>query len=212
MNPVIPDPTVLQRKRFDFLRYEVDIERGTRLSVDKNGPSPLHGFNQVVDAGTVQRPRTIFQDTQGWPLNHANIIQAQERPDHEPPPPPPPGLIVQRRSHEWASNKRAEKGRTVWYTSELPTDIAYPPPISTTLALGDLYVHKNTSQSIAQIWLWKGEWSLAAFDTRVPHPNPIYTDRLLRLRQDGSPSWVSSATVGKYETQRAKKAQEGGGA
>ena len=95
-------------------------------------------------------------------------------------------------------------GSTVWYASSGRLPLRHPPrriaPNS-----GDIYIHTDTSSSGLQIWISPtyGTWKSvpAGYDqTYLPDRvvtaarHPLFNDRVLKMRTNGEPSWVTRQT------------------
>ncbi|KAJ7650474.1 hypothetical protein FB45DRAFT_859235 [Roridomyces roridus] len=98
--------------------------------------------------------------------------------------------------------ERAERtirngAKFVYYSSKAPIPIDKPIlPGKTKLVPGDVYVHNNTRSNKNQVWVAgkSGKWVDATHqvDTEKPHSHPDKgIEKVLILKQDGSPNWVS---------------------
>ena len=79
-----------------------------------------------------------------------------------------------------------------WYSTESPGEVHFPPS-GLRVEAGELYIHKNLSNNSFQVWLYDigGHWRRVSTDgSKVMHP--IYSDKSLSLRSDGTPSWITS--------------------
>jgi hypothetical protein len=92
----------------------------------------------------------------------------------------------------------------VWFSTTSENDIRSPGGITDEVHPGDLYIHSvSQSKSKAlrrQIWMYGTTGGWASITDRVDqkgfpavyHPNN--NDRVLRIRADGQPSWVTRDT------------------
>ncbi|KAF9784447.1 hypothetical protein BJ322DRAFT_1109157 [Thelephora terrestris] len=94
------------------------------------------------------------------------------------------------------------RGTTTWYSTESSGEV-HSPPSGLRVDAGDLYIHKNLSNSSFQTWLYgvDGRWRRLKTDgTKIPHP--IYLERSLSLRSDGTPNWVASVRFAAVQTRK----------
>ena len=84
------------------------------------------------------------------------------------------------------------RGATIWYTTQSYFDVSGPSSGIPEVA-GNIYIHKNLSTSTQQIWMFDREarWTAVLGDAKVNHPTVV--DRILSIRSDGSPNWVTAA-------------------
>ena len=96
------------------------------------------------------------------------------------------------------------RGATVWYTTESSHDMSIPPSGLQVIA-GTLYIHTNTSKKSRQVWFFDADagWKIINDVARISHPS--YRDRLLNIRFDGTPSWVTSTPATNGHGRRARK-------
>lgn len=95
-------------------------------------------------------------------------------------------------------------GSTVWYASSGSSPIRQPSPHITPNP-GNIYIHADTSTEDRQIWvsLSAGSWeSIPVQYDRIYLPDrvitaachPLFNDRVLKIRTNGEPSWVTRQT------------------
>ena len=96
------------------------------------------------------------------------------------------------------------RGATVWYATESPRDISSPPSGLQVVA-GTLYIHTNTVKDLRQIWMFDTDagWKMVSDVAQTSHPS--CRDRLLNIRFDGTPSWVTSTPATGGTSRRVKK-------
>ena len=109
-------------------------------------------------------------------------------------------------------------GETVWYESSDNAPLLHP---DTTILpnVGDLYLHKDRTTGNLQLWIsviggrWNGvatEYAQRYLPDRVVAglSHPKFNDRLLKLRTNGEPSWVTRQTLATLKS-RKKGGAEG---
>ena len=96
------------------------------------------------------------------------------------------------------------RGSTVWYTTQSYSDMLEPPSGIPEL-VGSLYIHKNLSIPAHQIWMFDREarWVPVPDDARVNHPT--VAGRMLSIRSDGSPNWVSATGFANVKNRRVNR-------
>ncbi|KAF9642154.1 hypothetical protein BDM02DRAFT_3193802, partial [Thelephora ganbajun] len=93
------------------------------------------------------------------------------------------------------------KGYTVWYATALGQPISSP-PASLPATAGILYIHTDLSTDTKQVWLCNinCNWADITNTENVKHPS--ITDRILLLRSDGIPSWLTGANYAVVQSWR----------
>lgn len=91
------------------------------------------------------------------------------------------------------------KGSTNWFSSSSATDLSAP---RIDAAPADIYIHKNRVEGTSQLWLYSlpSGWVGLSPDNVVEHP--WIPGRVLRIREDGEPSWILEAS---YQTMKARR-------
>ena len=103
-------------------------------------------------------------------------------------------------------------GETVWYESSDSAPLVYP-DTAIHPNVGDLYLHKDRTTGHFQLWISTVEshWSNIAIEYNprylpdrilmgVSHPR--FNDRLLKLRVNGEPSWVTRQTLATLKSRK----------
>ncbi len=95
-------------------------------------------------------------------------------------------------------------GYTIWYSSRSDSSIQSPPVIPQSKT-GHLYVHFDALTKTYQYWMLGvgGQWESVTKNAECPHNH----DRVLSIRSNGEPSWVTRATISTTETRREKGAK-----
>ena len=114
----------------------------------------------------------------------------------------PAGPLVpyQMRQRSFASNSGS--GHTIWYFAKSDTNIPMPPIISQAVT-GHLYVHLNSSANTYQYWMLgrNNQWESVSKGSEYP----LNHDRVLSIRGNGEPSWVTRAST---TTTQSRKERE----
>jgi len=104
------------------------------------------------------------------------------------------------------------KGETVWWESRSEGNLAGPPH-DVERTVGDLYIHRSATESLIQIWICRdsGSWEKVTleYDDKY-HPDrvikglshPSFSDRRLKLRKNGEPSWIMKQTCATIKSRR----------
>ena len=90
---------------------------------------------------------------------------------------------------------------TVWYSSHSLATLREPPP-DLDPNVGDLYVHTNRADASYEVWLYGLDHSWVHVDTKDKVYHPVIADRVLSIRANGTPSWITAAS---YTTIKARK-------
>jgi len=103
-------------------------------------------------------------------------------------------------------------GETVWYESSDNVPLAHP-DATTSPNIGDLYLHHDRMTGSFQLWLstLQGHWGSVPIEyikkylpdrivAGVSHPK--FNDRLLKLRANGEPSWVTRQTLATLKSRK----------
>ena len=95
-------------------------------------------------------------------------------------------------------------GVTAWYSSCSLTTLRAP-PLDLDPNVGDLYVHNDRAQASYDVWLYGLDrtWMLVDAADKVHHP--VIADRVLSMRANGTPSWITAAS---YTTIKGRKEKE----
>ena len=103
-------------------------------------------------------------------------------------------------------------GETVWYESADNIPLVQPDPAICADA-GDLYLHKDRTTGNLQIWIAtvEGNWSSIPIEYHQKYLpdrivvgvlHPKFIDRLLKLRANGEPSWVTRQTLATLKSRK----------
>jgi len=104
--------------------------------------------------------------------------------------------------HQRPFSSSSGSGYTIWYLSRSDSSIQSPPVISQAKT-GHLYVHFDTPHKTYQYWMLGvgGQWQSVAKNAEYP----LNHDRVLSIRNNGEPSWVTRATTSTTETRRERR-------
>ena len=113
-------------------------------------------------------------------------------------PPPSSHVSPYKQERPFASGS---PGVTSWYTSHSYDDIPAPGP-GLNPTVGELYVHTNRATDYHEVWLFdmSRSWKRVTEVVKVYHP--VIADRVLSIRANGTPSWITAAS---YMTIRGRK-------
>ena len=94
-------------------------------------------------------------------------------------------------------------GNTVWYTTSSVNDVGSPPP-GLNPEVGELYVHHNRVTDIHHVWLYEidRQWKCVTKEKKVYHP--AVEDRVLSMRNNGTPNWITTASFTTMRGRRGK--------
>jgi hypothetical protein len=110
-----------------------------------------------------------------------------------------PGYEVNQRPF----NSSSGSGYTIWYSSRADSSIQSPPVVPQSKT-GHLYIHFDRVNNTYQYWMLSvgGQWETVAKNAQ----NPVNPDRILSIRRNGEPSWVTRATTLTTEARKDKRA------
>lgn len=110
-------------------------------------------------------------------------------------------------------------GETVWYESSDNVPLAHP---DATICpnVGDLYLHRDRTTGNLQLWIstLQGHWSgmpIEYIQKYLPDrivigvSHPKFNDRLLKLRANGEPSWVTRQTLATLKSRKKGETKQG---
>ena len=103
----------------------------------------------------------------------------------------------------FASNSGS--GHTTWYFGKSDTNIPSPPIVPQAMT-GHLYVHLNSSANTYQYWMLGGnnQWESISKGSEYP----LNHDRILSIRSNGEPSWVTRASTITTQSRREREIRE----
>ena len=88
------------------------------------------------------------------------------------------------------------KGDTIWMTTASNKDLPNPPEPTQGDEPGVIYIHWNQTGNTLQVWLLGNEKQWAAIKLGVKVQHPMFSDRYLAIRLDGTPNWITLASWG----------------
>jgi hypothetical protein len=114
-----------------------------------------------------------------------------------------PLVPYQIRQRSFASSSGS--GHTIWYVSKSDTNIPSPPVVSQAVT-GHLYVHINSSANTHQYWMLCGnnQWESVSKGSEYP----LNHDRVLSIRSNGDPSWVTRASTVTTQSRKERETRE----
>ncbi|KAK6996755.1 hypothetical protein R3P38DRAFT_3070345 [Favolaschia claudopus] len=100
---------------------------------------------------------------------------------------------------------KGSSGDFRYYNSVASYDLQIPPShLPHGLSAGDLFIHKNSVKSTEQVWLFSGqkEWIDITGHWKTPGSvvHPEHPDRVLTVRNNGTPNWILRKDFAKVVT------------
>ncbi|KAH9042275.1 hypothetical protein EDB85DRAFT_1886243 [Lactarius pseudohatsudake] len=108
------------------------------------------------------------------------------------------GTSYQMRQRPFSS--QSGSGYTIWYFSRSNLSILTPPTVPQ-VKTGHLYVHLDTSRDVFQYWIFTNRWECVQSGAEYP----LNHDRILAVRANGEPSWVTCALTVTTKTRKEKE-------
>ncbi|KAI9442133.1 hypothetical protein H4582DRAFT_2109832 [Lactarius indigo] len=116
----------------------------------------------------------------------------------------PGGAYASYQSHQRPFSSSSGSGYTIWYFSRSDSSIQSPPVVPQSKT-GHLYVHFDASTKTHQYWMLGvgGQWESVSKNSEYP----LNHDRVLSIRSNGEPSWVTRATTNTTDIRKEKRAR-----
>jgi hypothetical protein len=107
------------------------------------------------------------------------------------------------RERRFASNSGS--GKTTWYFAQSNTNIPTPPAVPQA-ETGHLYVHLDCSTHTHQYWMFgtNNEWQSVSKGSEYP----LNHDRVLSIRGNGEPSWVTRSSITTTQGRKERRIRE----
>ncbi|KAH9066929.1 hypothetical protein EDB83DRAFT_2314921 [Lactarius deliciosus] len=104
------------------------------------------------------------------------------------------------RQRSFSSNSGS--GYTIWYFGKSNSSILMPPTIPQAKT-GHLYVHLDTSRNVFLYWMLNiaNQWERVSSGVE----SPLNHDRVLAIRANGEPSWITRASTVTTKTRKEKE-------
>lgn len=119
--------------------------------------------------------------------------------------PTPAGSTASYQMRQRSFTSNSGSGYTVWYFGKSDRSISSPPtvPLATT---GHLYVHFNASAKVYQYWMLStnNQWGNVSENDEYP----LNHDRVLKIRSNGEPSWVTRASTTTIQSRKVRENRE----
>lgn len=108
-------------------------------------------------------------------------------------------------THERRFASNSGSGKTTWYFAQSNTNISSPPAIPQA-ETGHLYVHLDCSTHMHQYWMLgtNNEWQSVSKGSECP----LNHDRVLSIRSNGEPSWVTRSSISTIQGRKERLIQE----
>ncbi|KAH9012660.1 hypothetical protein EDB85DRAFT_2158837 [Lactarius pseudohatsudake] len=97
-------------------------------------------------------------------------------------------------------SSQSGSGYTIWYFSRSNLSILTPPTVPQ-VKTGHLYVHLDASRDVFQYWIFTNRWERVQSGAEYP----LNHDRILAVRANGEPSWVTRASTVTTKTRKEKE-------
>jgi hypothetical protein len=96
-------------------------------------------------------------------------------------------------------------GKTTWYLAKSNMKLSSPPAVPQA-ETGHLYVHLDCSTRTHQYWMFgaNNEWQNVSKGSEYP----LNHDRVLSIRENGEPSWVTRASISTTQGRKERGARE----
>ncbi len=107
-------------------------------------------------------------------------------------------------SHKCQFTSNSGSGMTNWYFARSNTNISSPPAVPQA-ETGHLYVHLDCTTRTHQYWMFgaNNEWQSVSKGLEYP----LNHDRVLSIRENGEPSWVTRASVSTTQGRKEREAR-----
>lgn len=117
----------------------------------------------------------------------------------------PPGSTVPYQMRQRSFTSTSGSGYTIWYFAKSDNNISSPPMIPQART-GHLYVHLNSSTNFYHYWMMgaNNQWESVLKGAQYP----LNHDRVLAIRGNGEPSWVTRATTTTTQTRKERSQRE----
>jgi hypothetical protein len=111
--------------------------------------------------------------------------------------------LYQMRQRSFSSNSGS--GHTIWYFGKSNSSILMPPTIPQAKT-GHLYLHLDTARNVSSYWMLSiaNQWDRVSLGVE----SPLNHDRVLAIRANGEPSWITRASTITTRTRKEKEFRE----
>jgi hypothetical protein len=117
----------------------------------------------------------------------------------------PMGSSVHYETRERRFTSNSGSGKTTWYLAKSNMKLSSPPAVPQA-ETGHLYVHLDCSTRTHQYWMFgaNNEWQSVSKGSEYP----LNHDRVLSIRENGEPSWVTRASISTTQGRKERGARE----
>jgi hypothetical protein len=117
----------------------------------------------------------------------------------------PSGSMVPYQMRQRSFTSNSGSGHTTWYFGKSDANIPSPPVVPQAVT-GHIYVHLNTSTNKHQYWMLGGNnlWESVSKGSEYP----LNHDRILSIRSNGEPSWVTRASTTTTQSRKEREIRE----
>lgn len=195
--PDISPESLAAIQEFVDLIHGVNTSKNTEALSEPCTPSPVQQAGPPRIETTPPSPSTAFSQYSIHPDSPESsdlrsvTITTTSKPRE--PNLPPPSLKPSRKIRSFKASAHSQ-GYTIWMTTVSFEGLSNPPEPTPEDGPGVLYVHRNLTDNTLQVWLMGsgGQWAPVPFGVATQHP--IFGDRYLAIRLNGTPSWVTINT------------------
>jgi hypothetical protein len=117
----------------------------------------------------------------------------------------PPDFSVPYQTRQRAFTSNSGSGYTIWYFGKSNQSIPSPPMVPQAKT-GHLYIHLNSSTNTYQYWMLgiNNQWESVSKGTEYP----LNHDRVLSIRSNGEPSWITRASTTTTQSRKERETRE----
>jgi len=107
--------------------------------------------------------------------------------------------------HQRSFSSNSGSGFTIWYFGKSNSSILMPPTVPQAKT-GHLYVHLDTSRNVFLYWMLSivNQWERISSGVE----SSLNHDRILAIRANGEPSWITCASTVTTKTRKEKEIRE----
>ena len=117
----------------------------------------------------------------------------------------PAGSSLTYQMHQCSFTSNSGSGYTIWYFAQSDTNIMSPPAVPQAKT-GHLFVHFNASTNNYLYWMLgiNNQWESVSKGSEYP----LNHDRVLSIRSNGEPSWITRASTTTTQSRKERETRE----